>query len=252
MNSPGGFLVGRGGGWPLLPSCSPPRPASSWMNPPLVSPSHQNTCCSTTTATYCMSCCAGYTCWCQLHMNLSYQAGSMTWPQASTMTFESALFSFKTLTGFWNCCLHQTSVTVHPHSASQDLLHHSLSVYGILLGTVLMCRPRQQQYCPSGMSVCLCVCPSVRPSVCHHEVFALCLSMNVQYHCHAWTGLDSSNAARVVDILAGLASAGVTVIITIHQPRPDVFNLMQRVLILSGDGRLVYSGTVLCPLYEWT
>ncbi|KAL0042544.1 hypothetical protein WJX79_003095 [Trebouxia sp. C0005] len=56
------------------------------------------------------------------------------------------------------------------------------------------------------------------------------------------TGLDSSNAARVVDILAGLASAGVTVIITIHQPRPDVFNLMQRVLILSGDGRLVYSG----------
>ncbi len=56
-------------------------------------------------------------------------------------------------------------------------------------------------------------------------------------------GLDSSNAARVVDILSGLASAGVTVIITIHQPRPDVFNLMQRVLILSGDGRMVYSGT---------
>ena len=57
-----------------------------------------------------------------------------------------------------------------------------------------------------------------------------------------YAGLDSSNAARVVDILAGLASAGVTVIITIHQPRPDVFNLMQRVLILSGDGRMVYSG----------
>jgi len=50
----------------------------------------------------------------------------------------------------------------------------------------------------------------------------------------------------VVDILSGLASAGVTVIITIHQPRPDVFNLMQRVLILSGDGRMVYSGTAAC------
>ncbi len=61
--------------------------------------------------------------------------------------------------------------------------------------------------------------------------------------CCLCAGLDSSNAARVVDILSGLASAGVTVIITIHQPRPDVFNLMQRVLILSGDGRLVYSGT---------
>ena len=61
--------------------------------------------------------------------------------------------------------------------------------------------------------------------------------------CCSWcAGLDSSNAARVVDILAGLASAGVTVIITIHQPRPDVFNLMQRVLILSSNGRMVYSG----------
>ena len=66
---------------------------------------------------------------------------------------------------------------------------------------------------------------------------------------HTAAGLDSSNAARVVDILAGLASAGVTVIITIHQPRPDVFNLMQRVLILSGNGRLVYSGK---PLLQYT
>ncbi len=72
----------------------------------------------------------------------------------------------------------------------------------------------------------------------------LILGANVQTSCCSWrAGLDSSNAARVVDILSGLASAGVTVIITIHQPRPDVFNLMQRVLILSGDGRMVYSGT---------
>ena len=34
------------------------------------------------------------------------------------------------------------------------------------------------------------------------------------------TGLDSSNAAKVVDILAGLGRVGVTVVMSIHQPRP--------------------------------
>ena len=57
-------------------------------------------------------------------------------------------------------------------------------------------------------------------------------------HCHACTGLDSSNASRVVDILSGLASAGVTVIITIHQPRPDILRLMDRMLLLSGNGQV--------------
>ena len=50
-------------------------------------------------------------------------------------------------------------------------------------------------------------------------------------------GLDSSNASRVVDILSALASAGMTVIITIHQPRPDILRLMDRMLLLSGNGQ---------------
>lgn len=54
------------------------------------------------------------------------------------------------------------------------------------------------------------------------------------------TGLDSSNAAKVVDILAGLAAGGVGVVLTIHQPRPDVFRLMHRVLLLSGRGQVIY------------
>jgi ABC-type multidrug transport system ATPase subunit len=53
------------------------------------------------------------------------------------------------------------------------------------------------------------------------------------------TGLDSTNAARVVDIMAGLAAAGVTVLMSIHQPRPDIFRLMDRVLLLSGFGEVV-------------
>ena len=55
-------------------------------------------------------------------------------------------------------------------------------------------------------------------------------------------GLDSTSAASVVDMLASLTQTGTAVLITIHQPRPDVFNLMQRVLILSSKGQMVFSG----------
>ena len=56
------------------------------------------------------------------------------------------------------------------------------------------------------------------------------------------TGLDSTNAAKVVDILAALGDDGVTVVLSIHQPRPDVFRLLDRILVMSGTGRAVYSG----------
>mmetsp|Transcript_4168 Transcript_4168/g.18720 ORF Transcript_4168/g.18720 Transcript_4168/m.18720 type:complete len:765 (+) Transcript_4168:1000-3294(+) len=56
------------------------------------------------------------------------------------------------------------------------------------------------------------------------------------------TGLDSTNAAKVVDILSGLGSIGVTVLLSIHQPRPDIFRLLDRVLVLSGQGAVVYGG----------
>ena len=55
-------------------------------------------------------------------------------------------------------------------------------------------------------------------------------------------GLDSTNAAAVVGILAALGGRGVTVVLSIHQPRPDVLRLMDRTLILSGFGEVVYSG----------
>ena len=51
-------------------------------------------------------------------------------------------------------------------------------------------------------------------------------------------GLDSTNAANIVDILAELAHGGVNVILTIHQPRPDVFRLMDIVLLMSGNGQV--------------
>jgi len=45
-----------------------------------------------------------------------------------------------------------------------------------------------------------------------------------------------------VDILAALGDQGVTVVLSIHQPRPDVFRLLDRVLVMSATGRAVYSG----------
>ena len=57
------------------------------------------------------------------------------------------------------------------------------------------------------------------------------------------TGLDSTNAARVVDILSSLSGQqGVTVLLSIHQPRPDIFRLMDRVLLLSGEGQVGVRG----------
>jgi len=57
------------------------------------------------------------------------------------------------------------------------------------------------------------------------------------------TGLDSSNAAKVVDILAELShEAGMSVVLSIHQPRPDVLRTLGRVLLLSSTGQMVFSG----------
>jgi len=63
------------------------------------------------------------------------------------------------------------------------------------------------------------------------------------------TGLDSTNAAKVVDIISGLSrDAGMSVILSIHQPRPDMLRALGRVLLLSGTGQMVYSGP--CDLLE--
>jgi ATP-binding cassette subfamily G (WHITE) protein 2 len=56
------------------------------------------------------------------------------------------------------------------------------------------------------------------------------------------TGLDSSNAASVVDILAGLAAAGTVVVMSIHQPTVGMMRAMDSLVLLSLQGRMVYSG----------
>ena len=55
------------------------------------------------------------------------------------------------------------------------------------------------------------------------------------------SGLDSFMAANLVTYLNKMASAGRTIVCTIHQPASDVFNLFQNLLLMA-DGRVAYMG----------
>ena len=55
------------------------------------------------------------------------------------------------------------------------------------------------------------------------------------------TGLDATSAFQVVKTLKGLAAKGRTVITTLHQPRSEIWELFDNLLILSG-GEMVYAG----------
>lgn len=57
------------------------------------------------------------------------------------------------------------------------------------------------------------------------------------------SGLDSSSSLRVVRSLQRVSkSENCTIILTIHQPRAEVFSLFDTLLLLGVHGRMVYSG----------
>ena len=58
------------------------------------------------------------------------------------------------------------------------------------------------------------------------------------------TGLDASSAYQLVKTCHRLAQRGRTFILSIHQPRSDIFFLLDYITILSNGGRSVYSGSV--------
>lgn len=55
------------------------------------------------------------------------------------------------------------------------------------------------------------------------------------------TGLDAFTARHVVETLKEIAMKGRTVVVSIHQPRYDVFALLDDVILLS-RGHLIWSG----------
>lgn len=57
------------------------------------------------------------------------------------------------------------------------------------------------------------------------------------------TGLDATSAFQLVRTLKNLAGKGRTIVVTIHQPRSEIWGLFDRLILLSG-GSPLYSGTV--------
>lgn len=56
------------------------------------------------------------------------------------------------------------------------------------------------------------------------------------------SGLDSFTASSILEILQELAKEGKTIILTIHQPRSDLFQKFGQVLLLAKGGRVGYNG----------
>lgn len=56
------------------------------------------------------------------------------------------------------------------------------------------------------------------------------------------TGLDASSAFQLVRTLKGLSEEGRTVVMTIHQPRSEIWDMLDGILVLSRGGTCVYSG----------
>jgi ABC-type multidrug transport system ATPase subunit len=55
------------------------------------------------------------------------------------------------------------------------------------------------------------------------------------------SGLDAAAASSVMRILKELARLGITIVVIIHQPRMEIFNMLDD-LILLGDGQTIYEG----------
>ncbi|ODV79109.1 uncharacterized protein CANTADRAFT_6284 [Suhomyces tanzawaensis NRRL Y-17324] len=60
------------------------------------------------------------------------------------------------------------------------------------------------------------------------------------------TGLDTSSSLKLVRVLKKLASPeyGITVVLSIHQPRPEISALFDKFCLLTRGGRLVYYGNL--------
>lgn len=55
------------------------------------------------------------------------------------------------------------------------------------------------------------------------------------------TGLDARTSLNVIQTIMKLARKGTTIVLTIHQPRSDIFQMFDR-LILLAQGRIAYFG----------
>jgi ATP-binding cassette, subfamily G (WHITE), member 2, PDR len=58
------------------------------------------------------------------------------------------------------------------------------------------------------------------------------------------SGLDSQTAWSICMLLRKLANSGQAILITIHQPSSQLFELFDRLLLLDHSGRVAYFGDI--------
>lgn len=58
------------------------------------------------------------------------------------------------------------------------------------------------------------------------------------------TGLDTSSSLKLVEQLKKLTTLGLTIILSIHQPRPEICDFFDKICLLTKGGRLVYFGNI--------
>ncbi|EKM57187.1 uncharacterized protein PHACADRAFT_208320 [Phanerochaete carnosa HHB-10118-sp] len=56
------------------------------------------------------------------------------------------------------------------------------------------------------------------------------------------SGLDANTARNVMEALQGIARSGRTVIASLHQPRSDIYNMVDNFVVLAKQGNVVYQG----------
>lgn len=58
------------------------------------------------------------------------------------------------------------------------------------------------------------------------------------------SGLDSASSKEVCEVLQDIAKSGITVITVIHQPRYEIFEMFEQLLLLGKGGKTAYLGPV--------
>ncbi|XXQ34335.1 ABC transporter domain-containing protein [Plasmodiophora brassicae] len=70
----------------------------------------------------------------------------------------------------------------------------------------------------------------------------LLLNPSVIFMDEPTTGLDAFSARALIETLSALCERGRTIVVSIHQPRSDIFNAFTHITLLA-QGRLAYSGS---------
>ncbi|KAJ3099392.1 hypothetical protein HDU97_003225 [Phlyctochytrium planicorne] len=61
------------------------------------------------------------------------------------------------------------------------------------------------------------------------------------------SGLDATSALLLISLLSSITRyAGLTTVAILHQPRPEVFNLFDDVIMLAPNGQVAYAGPINC------